>query len=91
MFPKNPLPFSDFPNLPVNRYFDLGRCKLIGSGKASSSLIFGVPNPLNYTIFIQGVWRRNFPGVLAYKFWWSELLQGRAWTNFDLSTAVGKM
>ena len=39
-----------------------------------------------------GVWRRNFPGVLAYKFWWSELLRGHtAGTNFDLSTAVGKM
>ena len=38
-----------------------------------------------------GVWRRNFAGVLAYKFWWSELLQGptavgNMQMNFDLST-----
>ena len=30
-----------------------------------------------------GIWRRNFPWVSAYKFWWSELLQGHAiGTNF---------
>ena len=41
-----------------------------------------------------GVWRRNFPWVLAYKFWYGELLQGHAaGNNPDLSIgrlAVGR-
>ena len=72
---------SVFPIIPVFPRF---------SRKKNRATFSPESEPYPFSTVEPGVWRRNFPGVLAYKFWWSELLQGHtAGTNFDL--AVGNM